>query len=188
MTATNLPVVMTGGPDPIASGFVSNLARPGGSVTGVGAKPGTEVFQKRVQFLRQIAPTVSWIACMANLSLQGVSAAVIAAGSAAAQLGLQWKIFDPRTPSEIPSAFEAARAWGADALYIFGSNPTGNARAQVVGLAADYRSTPGPAISRSRRRHTWAGREYPRTGHSLTFRTRAKEPPPRGTSRGSCQR
>ena len=62
---TTIPVVFIGGPDPVADGLVSSLARPGGNLTGVGVDT-SALMPKRVELLLELIPTASKIALLQN--------------------------------------------------------------------------------------------------------------------------
>ena len=61
---TTIPIVFTTGGDPVQFGIVSNLARPDGNVTGIGG--GLTAVQKRLELLREITPTITRYAVLAN--------------------------------------------------------------------------------------------------------------------------
>src|SRR5262245_30946624 len=63
-----IPIVMAFATDPVARGFVTNLARPGGNITGLSFQSSPEIASKRLQLLREIAPTVARIAVFGDPS------------------------------------------------------------------------------------------------------------------------
>lgn len=136
-TSPGTPVVMAGGGDPVAAGLVASLADPGGTVTGVVTVGGLD--PKRVELLKEIVPAAQRLAFITNLGIAGQPPRATLIESTAGQLGMQFAVFDVRTPSEIEPAFGNARRWGADVLYPSTSNPMANARDQVVALAASNR-------------------------------------------------
>jgi putative ABC transport system substrate-binding protein len=73
----NIPLVASFRDDPVAAGVISSLARPGGNLTGVTFTSGPEFYGKRLQFLRELVPTVSRVAVLAPRAqleqLKGIS-------------------------------------------------------------------------------------------------------------------
>jgi len=63
---TTIPIVMTSVGDPVGSGLVASLARPGGNITGLSSSPGPELVGKQVEFLKDVLPTVSRVAVLWN--------------------------------------------------------------------------------------------------------------------------
>ena len=63
---STMPIVMAVSPDPVADGIVSSLARPGGNVTGFSVQAGPELEAKRLQFLKEIAPTMVRVGYLAT--------------------------------------------------------------------------------------------------------------------------
>lgn len=136
-TSSTIPVVMAGGGDPVTAGFVTSLAEPGGTVTGVVTAVGLD--PKRVELLKEVAPVAQRLAFITNLGIAGQPQRATVVESTAAQLGMQIAVFDVRASSEIEPAFESARRWGADSLFPSTNNPLANARNRVIALAASNR-------------------------------------------------
>jgi putative tryptophan/tyrosine transport system substrate-binding protein len=67
----SIPIVWIGG-DPIQAGFATSLARPGGNITGVTVFAGPEIFGKRLQILKEAAPSVSKVAFLTTGTDQGL--------------------------------------------------------------------------------------------------------------------
>src|SRR5262245_16142635 len=85
---TTIPIVMMGGGDPVGSGLVASLARPGGNITGV-AVMDPEVIGKQLEFLKDVLPTVSHVAVLWNPANPLHALEVRAAEVAAQALGVQ---------------------------------------------------------------------------------------------------
>src|SRR5215831_8019295 len=85
---TTIPIVMTGVGDPVRSGLVASLARPGGNITGV-AVMDPEVIGKQLEFLKDVLPTVSRVAVLSNPANPAAALMVRAAEVAAQALGVQ---------------------------------------------------------------------------------------------------
>jgi putative tryptophan/tyrosine transport system substrate-binding protein len=111
-----IPIVFTLARDPVASGVVTSLARPGGNVTGLSAQS-TELVGKRLELLREIIPSLRHLAVMYNTSNPNVALEAREVQAAARTLDLQVAIFEIRRGEDIAGAFEKLRD-RAEALYI----------------------------------------------------------------------
>jgi putative ABC transport system substrate-binding protein len=132
-----VPIVFAAAGEPVASGMVANLARPGGNVTGLSLQQ-SEVAGKRLELLRQIIPNLGRLAIIANF---GVPASVAEAHEVqlrAHALGLDADAFEIRQPSDIAPAFEALKL-RAEALYISNGPVTVTNRIQINTLALEAR-------------------------------------------------
>jgi putative ABC transport system substrate-binding protein len=134
---TTMPIVFASGADPIASGLVSSLNRPGSNATGV------YIFQqvlegKRLGLLHGLVPLAALIAVLLNPTNANFQAQLRGVQEAARALGQQVNILSASTEREIDTAFETATESRAGALLV-GSDPFFSSRAdQVVGLAARH--------------------------------------------------
>ena len=133
-----IPIVMANDNDPVGSGFVASLARPGGNITGLSALS-PEMTGKQLELLKEIVPRLSRVAIIGNSTnpgdAQSLREMVLAAGSYEVYL----RYLDVQDAKDIESAFQAAAKGHADALHVLG-NPILNAhRKQIVELAAKHR-------------------------------------------------
>ena len=112
-----IPIVMAVSADPVASGFVASLARPGGNITGMSIMA-PEVSGKRLELLRDIRPSISRVAVLLNPAQPGSRIDVQGLEGAAQALGLQLSIVEVHSPDAFASAFAAMRREGADALLV----------------------------------------------------------------------
>ena len=113
-----IPIVFARWRDPVGSGLVASLARPGGNVTGLSIQS-TDLAGKRLELLREVVPGLRRLAIMANV---GYPAAVLEMGevqAAARTLGLEVATLEIRRAEDIAPAFEALKG-RADALYVCG--------------------------------------------------------------------
>jgi ABC-type uncharacterized transport system substrate-binding protein len=94
-----IPVVMAASGDPLLSGVVAGLARPGGNVTGLSAIV-VEVTGKRLQLLREVVPGVSRIAVLFNMSNPNSALQWKETEFAAPSLGVQPQLLDVRKPGD----------------------------------------------------------------------------------------
>jgi putative ABC transport system substrate-binding protein len=114
-TATRtIPIIMAQDNDPVGSGFVESLARPGRNITGL-ANQSSEMNGKRLELLKEIVPKLSRIAVFGNAGNPGNWVAMRDTESAAAALGVQLQYRDIRDPNEIENTFRTASK-GADAI------------------------------------------------------------------------
>jgi putative ABC transport system substrate-binding protein len=133
-----IPIVFTNAADPVASGLVASLARPGGSVTGM-ATMSPEIIGKRLQLLKEAIPTVARVAILYNPAFSGSLFNLKAAQGAAPALGLTVQPLEVRSADEFSRAFAALTRERADALVAFGDPFTTAHQAQIVELAARSR-------------------------------------------------
>jgi putative tryptophan/tyrosine transport system substrate-binding protein len=130
------PIVFTVGSDPVATGLVASLPRPGGNLTGV-AILNVELAQKRVELIAELVPQARVIGYLMNPNNSAIEPNIASARQAAGVKGLQLEIFKAGTESEIDAAF-AALAQHVDTLIV--GDPLFDSRSeQVVALAAHYR-------------------------------------------------
>jgi putative tryptophan/tyrosine transport system substrate-binding protein len=128
-----IPIVFVSG-DPVGSGLVASLARPGGNVTGSSLQQ-AELASKRLEILREIAPSVRRLAIMGNVSSPLIAAEMREAQSTALRLGLEVGLLEIRQADDIPLAFKTALNDRADAVYVCADPLTGTNRLRIVSLA-----------------------------------------------------
>jgi len=129
-----IPIVMGFVSDPVALGLVANLARPGGNITGVAVQP--EMAGKRLQLLREAAPTVARIAVLNDPSQPGTDLRETEA--AARALGVQLQAWKVRSGGELDRAFTAiARAHAAGMIILPGTTVFAY-RAHIAQLAVKH--------------------------------------------------
>src|SRR6478735_9338277 len=117
--STQIPLIFFITFDPVEIGLVSNLARPGGNVTGVTGLGTDEVFGKRLQLTTQIVPSVSRIAVLLSTEQNHFSRSKGALVTAAKALGVELHDLDVQAPSEVEGAIRNAKDQGTQALYIW---------------------------------------------------------------------
>jgi putative tryptophan/tyrosine transport system substrate-binding protein len=111
-----IPIVFAVANDPVGSGFVASLARPGGNVTGLSLQS-TDLAGKRLELLREIVPGVRGLAIMAHVGNPGAVLEMAEVQAAARALGLEVVTLEIRRAEDIAPAFEALNG-RVDALYI----------------------------------------------------------------------
>jgi putative tryptophan/tyrosine transport system substrate-binding protein len=133
-----IPIVMTSDNDPVASGFVASLARPGGNVTGL-SQMAPELAGKRLEVLQDIAPRLSRVAVIGELKNPGNAQALKETELAAGTFKVQIQFLDVATPKDIEAGFQAASAGRANAALVLGGPVATSHRVQIVDLAAKSR-------------------------------------------------
>jgi putative tryptophan/tyrosine transport system substrate-binding protein len=111
-----IPIVFPVAGDPVGSGLVANLARPGGNVTGQSALA-TDLAAKRLELLREVLPGLRRLAIIANAESSGAMQEMGEVQAAARTLGLAVAPFEIRKAEDIAPAFKAFSD-RADALYV----------------------------------------------------------------------
>src|ERR1043166_2493529 len=135
---STIPIVMAQDPDPVGSGFVASLARPGGNITGL-ASLSSENSGKQLELLKEILPKLSHVAIIGNSTTPGDAQALREAVLAAGSLEVYLRYLDVLDPKVIETVFQAATRGHADAVVVLG-NPILNAhRKQIVDLAIKHR-------------------------------------------------
>jgi putative tryptophan/tyrosine transport system substrate-binding protein len=156
---TTIPIVFVNGVDPVSSGLVMSLNRPGGNTTGV------YIFQqvlegKRLGLLRELVPSAASIAVLLNPTNANFQTQLRGVQDAARDLGQQVSILSANTEREIDVAFASVAQSGARALLV-GSDPFfSSERDQVIALAARHAI---PAI--------YEGREFATAGGLASYGT-----------------
>jgi putative tryptophan/tyrosine transport system substrate-binding protein len=127
-----IPIVFAAAADPIGSGLVASLRRPGGNVTGLSVQA-TDLAGKRVELLREIVPGLRRLAIVANADSTGALLEMREVQALAGKLGLETTPLEIRRAEDIAPAFEAFK--GAEALYICGDPLVSANRVRIVTFA-----------------------------------------------------
>jgi putative ABC transport system substrate-binding protein len=132
-----IPIVMAIVGDPVAMGFVSNLARPGGNVTGI-SNISRELTAKRLTLVKEAVPTAKRIAALYNPEDPLNALQMEDLQRAAPGLKLDIQFFQVKTPGELVEVFKRIAAWRAEAaLWLSGQSQA--LQPAAVTLAATYR-------------------------------------------------
>lgn len=113
--STNIPVVMLFAPDPVGTGLIASLARPGGNVTGM-SQFAPELGAKRLQLLKEAVPGVKRVAVLWDSGNFAIAPEWQATQAAARALNISLQRLDIRGASDINAAFAAIRKNPPDAL------------------------------------------------------------------------
>ncbi len=133
-----IPIVMSLVNDPVGSGLVASLARPGGNVTGTTVMA-PDVVGKRLGLLKEVVPKVSRVAVLQHPDNPASAALVREAEAAAQALGVRLHILGVRNSAEIDSAFAAMTRERAGALMTLSDAIFDTQRRQIAELAAKRR-------------------------------------------------
>ncbi|MEK6601351.1 MAG: ABC transporter substrate-binding protein, partial [Candidatus Binatota bacterium] len=137
--ATNtIPIVMSQDTDPVASGFVASLARPGGNITGLSSLT-ADLSGKRLELLKEILPKLSRVAVFGTSTSPSTAPSLKETELAAGAFGVQLQYLDVLGPKDIETAFRAASKGRADVVLVLASAVFVLQRTQVVELAAKSR-------------------------------------------------
>jgi ABC-type uncharacterized transport system substrate-binding protein len=105
---STIPIVFATGLDPVESGLIASLARPGGNLTGV-TNLNVQLWQKRIELIAQLVPQARVIGLLQNPNNAQVEGATDSARQAAATKGLQLELLRAGTEAEIDAAFASCR-------------------------------------------------------------------------------
>ena len=135
---STIPIVMAQDADPVGSGVVASLARPGGNITGLSSLA-PEISGKQLELLKEIVPKLSRVAIIGNSTEPGYAQVVKEIELAAGALKVKLQFLDVRDAKDIDIAFQAARKERADAVLLLAASVLNSHRAQVVELAVKNR-------------------------------------------------
>jgi putative ABC transport system substrate-binding protein len=152
-----IPIVMLGTGDPVATGLVTNLARPGGNITGIsGMYP--QLSGKRLELLREVVPKVTRITMLSNPLNPSVVIALQETQAAAKVLGLTLDSLDVRKASDLDAALSTMVKRQPDALVLPAETTIHEQRARIAQFAVQHRL---PSIS--------AWREFAEAGGLMVY-------------------
>ena len=141
----SIPIVMQAAADPVGSGFVKDLGRPGGNLTGM-TFLSSELTAKRLQLMQELVPRTKRVALLAFDNKFATPLLVEATRLAAKQLGLDLTVQMMAKDADLPRAFTAFDQAGAHALLVQTSPFASSRRTRLAELAAQHRI---PAIYES---------------------------------------
>jgi putative ABC transport system substrate-binding protein len=154
--APAIPVVFAVATDPVGTGLVASLARPGGNATGLSLQQ-ADLAGKRLGLLREIVPGFRRLAIMANVRSPGSVLEMREVHAAVLRLGLEVLTSEIGRAEDIVPVFEALKG-RADALYVCGDPLVATNRIRIVTLALGIQL---PTI--------YASREYPEAGGLVSY-------------------
>lgn len=154
---TTIPVVFVGPADPVGSGLVSNLGRPGGNVTGFSPMQ-AEIGGKWIELLREIAPDLNRAAYLTDTGNGGEMLVFEQIRLRATSLGVDVHVFDGIAPGALDRSFDAIAGGRFDGLMVALTQALLPHRDRIVAFASQRRL---PAV--------YARREYPDAGGLLSY-------------------
>ena len=141
---TTIPIVFWRAGFPVEYGLVDSLARPGRNVTGVAWFANEQIYVKRYQLLRELAPAAAWVATLVVPARAGAGVSggpvdlrwlIDKVGAATKSMGLQRRLFPVQELAGFKPAFAAIERWGADSLNVLDLPLTILARKQIIDFA-----------------------------------------------------
>jgi putative tryptophan/tyrosine transport system substrate-binding protein len=154
---STIPIVMAAIGEPLETGAVASLARPGGHVTGLSAFV-TELTAKRIEIMHDLIPGMSRIALLDNMDNGSVPPQWNELKRAALSFGMQPLLCDVKRPEDIETAFKKAGDEHADALSVGNDSVVIASRHKIAELAMKDRL---PAI--------YASREFVEAGGLISY-------------------
>jgi len=153
-----IPIVMANSTDPVGTGFVASLARPGGNITGLsGFSP--ELSGKRLELLREVLPALSRVAIIWNPDVRGALLDYKETETAARLLRMQLQSVEVQSIDELDRAVSAIKAGGTEAMIVSPLNPLLYSNAgQLVSL-----------IQRNRLPSMFGARRFPEVGGLMSY-------------------
>jgi putative tryptophan/tyrosine transport system substrate-binding protein len=134
----SIPIVMTSSSDPVGTGFVASLARPGGNITGLSLLS-PDLSTKRLELLKEVAPGVSRVAVFWNPEDPPAKLSVKETEAAAKALAVQLQVLETRDPNDFENAFRAVIKARAGALMLLPAPIMNTHAKQIADLAAKNR-------------------------------------------------
>ena len=133
-TGATIPIVMALAADPVGSGLVRSLARPGGNITGLSMML-PELAAKRLELLKELVPRAARVAVLANPDTPWHRVSLTKIRGAARALRVQPQFVEARAPDAFERAFAAMKSGRADALQVLGDPVFFSNRSRLLQLA-----------------------------------------------------
>lgn len=139
-TGTRIPIVMISSGDPVATGFATSLARPGGNITGLTYYAG-ELNAKRLELLRSVVPGLKRVALLVNPNTPASLNELHLRDHevAAKALGLELRVFSAAGEGDLERAFDEMAGWKAGAVHVLPSLVFAYQAQQIADLARWHR-------------------------------------------------
>jgi putative ABC transport system substrate-binding protein len=153
-----IPIVMVNSTDPVETGFVASLARPGGNVTGLSTLS-PELSAKRLELLKEAIPGLTRVAIIWNPDIRGAVLDYRETAGASQSLHLQLQSIEVRRADDLDRAFSAMTTGRAEALIVPVVNPIAFARRVEIARLAQRNRLPS----------IFGGREFVEAGGLLAY-------------------
>jgi putative ABC transport system substrate-binding protein len=134
----DIPVVIIGAGDPIGTGLVEGLSRPGGNVTGV-TEVSTELSAKRLQLLKEAVPAITRVAVLWNAADRAMKLRYREIETAANAMQIGIRSIEVREPEDFDAAFAAMRGDRPDAMFMVSDALTSLNRKRIIEFAVQTR-------------------------------------------------
>jgi len=135
---TSVPLVMVAVGDPVATGLVASLARPGGNITGL-TSTSEELDGKRLELLRQVIPKLSHVAVFWNPENPTLLTSLEEMRAAAQVLGMKVQVLEVKTPGELEETFKAIVRERPGALLVMADRLFLHNRQRIMDFATKQR-------------------------------------------------
>ena len=135
---STLPTVFLSVGDPVRVGLVSNLAHPGGNMTGVTFEAATETYGKRLQLLKEIVPSLTVAGILRMPSDANIVVAMESLERVAPKLGITLRPFDIRTVDDLSTAFVRMMPSGVQGVLVVAGTFTYTHGRQIAELAVAH--------------------------------------------------
>jgi putative ABC transport system substrate-binding protein len=133
----SIPIIFLAGGDPVATGLVASLNRPGANLTGIALFEG-EIVARRLQLLRELIPTAARFGVLADPNSVNTQSAIAELQTAAPTLGLQLVIVNASTDDDLEPAFASFSQERVGAILVGTSTLLARRTEQLAGLAARH--------------------------------------------------
>ena len=135
---STVPVVLTSAGDPVGSGLVESLARPGGNVTGLSLMV-SDIGGKRLEMLQELLPAMRRVAVIWNTANPYPALVLKNIQAAARSVGVDVQSLEIRSPDDLANAIEKAKQTHPDALIVVEDPLTGSLTKRIADFAAEQR-------------------------------------------------
>jgi putative ABC transport system substrate-binding protein len=133
-----IPIVFPLAGDPLGTGLIASLSRPGANITGL-SNQAADLAGKRLEILREVIPSLRHLAALANAEYPGRISEIGDIRNAAQALRIDVAAFEVRRAEEIAPVLDSAVTQGAEALYVVGDTVLNTHRVHIASLAVNAR-------------------------------------------------
>jgi putative tryptophan/tyrosine transport system substrate-binding protein len=133
---STIPIILSSCGDPLGTGLVTTLARPGGNVTGMSLM-GPDLGGKRLQLLKELLPQLASVAVLWNAATPNSAIVLEEVQEAGQRLAIEVQSLEVRSPDDFDGAFETARKQRPDAMITADDPLTLDYRKRIADFAAE---------------------------------------------------
>jgi putative tryptophan/tyrosine transport system substrate-binding protein len=135
---TTIPIIMVAALDPVGTGLVASLARPGGNVTGR-MWVSSETVGKQLEIFKQTVPAITRVVYLGSAGVPGTETTVRGARAGAQALGLTLRMLELRQTDDMARVLEEVRRWQPDALFVTPAGIPAGHRDAILRFAVQHR-------------------------------------------------